>query len=49
MDNADKYKFNKRKNGKDKLKNTINKYGKNTSRGERIKLNKIKINISKNK
>jgi len=39
--------FEKRKKGKDKKINTYNKYGKNTKKGERIKIMKINNNIKK--
>ena len=37
--------FKPRKKGKDKKKNTFKKYGKNTSRGMRIKESEIEKNI----
>tara|TARA_Y100000589_G_C27168963_1_gene635857 strand:+ start:1484 stop:1630 length:147 start_codon:yes stop_codon:yes gene_type:complete len=43
----DNFKYKPRARGKDKEKNKLNKFGKNTSRGERIKSSKISNNIKK--
>jgi hypothetical protein len=40
------YKYNQRVRGKDKIKDKFNKFGKNTSKGQRIKLSKIN-NVNK--
>ena len=37
----DNYKYKGRVRGKDKMKEKFNKFGKNTSKGERIKASKI--------
>ena len=43
----DNYKYKPRTHGKDKMKDKLNKFGKNTSKGERIKSNKINSNKKK--
>ena len=43
----DNFKYKPRVRGKDKIKNKLNKFGKNTQKGERIKSNKIKNNSKK--
>jgi hypothetical protein len=42
----EKYKHKQRVRGKDKIKNKFNKFGKNTSKGQRIKSSKIN-NVNK--
>ena len=44
----DNYKLKVRKRGKDKSKDKFNKYGKNTTKGERLKVTKV-LNSQKKK
>jgi hypothetical protein len=43
----DNFKYKPRVRGKDKIKDRINKFGKNTPKGERIKSSKINSSTKK--